>query len=447
MLKVSVPLLVISKTQAFEVRFTSRTARSLIASSHAPFVPRAFLADDGLHLEASPSSASLFVNDVPTHTSKRLKPGDEVRFGNIRVLVLPALRVDSVGPRLAAFDVFESRLHDEVIGATPASAVALALVRLPSQNAAARDTAIARIDAQLKAARVTSVWGEFSSDCLAILLRQSTASTLRDLLARLDASTRTVVSAALAPLDATRAPQLLSLAIDGLFGELPAAVEPIALGPLWIRLKDVLERVPPESAVALIGPPGSGRRALARASLAGPLTFVDADLPSNSEAQARGRVVFLSSKALPHVPFNLSLPSLSRRPADVVPLAEAFVAQARLALKKQRLRLSPELHLALENHGWPGEIVELKNVIFRAALVATREDIGFDALPLRFQPETSAAPLASALESTERAVLLQTLARTRWNVTAAAKRLGIPRRTVVYRMAKLQLRRPGRSQM
>jgi transcriptional regulator with GAF, ATPase, and Fis domain len=40
--------------------------------------------------------------------------------------------------------------------------------------------------------------------------------------------------------------------------------------------------------------------------------------------------------------------------------------------------------------------------------------------------------------------LLEALARTRWNVTAAAQRLGLPRRTVVYRMARLGLRRPTR---
>jgi transcriptional regulator of acetoin/glycerol metabolism len=37
-----------------------------------------------------------------------------------------------------------------------------------------------------------------------------------------------------------------------------------------------------------------------------------------------------------------------------------------------------------------------------------------------------------------------TLSRTRWNVTAAATRLGIPRRTIVHRMAKLGLKRPAR---
>jgi len=55
-----------------------------------------------------------------------------------------------------------------------------------------------------------------------------------------------------------------------------------------------------------------------------------------------------------------------------------------------------------------------------------------------------AVDLRSSLKVTERNALLKALAGTRWNVTEAAKRLGLPRRTVVYRMSRLGLRRPGR---
>lgn len=56
----------------------------------------------------------------------------------------------------------------------------------------------------------------------------------------------------------------------------------------------------------------------------------------------------------------------------------------------------------------------------------------------------TAESCASALKDTERSLLLETLARTRWNVTQAASRPGLPRRTVIYRMSKLGLRRPAR---
>jgi len=55
-------------------------------------------------------------------------------------------------------------------------------------------------------------------------------------------------------------------------------------------------------------------------------------------------------------------------------------------------------------------------------------------------------PLPGARESAEKRLLLEALARTRWNVSAAAVRLGVPRRTLVYRMAKLKMRRPAKAQ-
>ncbi len=79
---------------------------------------------------------------------------------------------------------------------------------------------------------------------------------------------------------------------------------------------------------------------------------------------------------------------------------------------------------------WPGNVRELVNVLAFAARATARDDSG--------------EQFKGAMAAAEREVLLEALARTRWNVTAAAARLGMPRRTVVYRMARLGLRRPAR---
>jgi transcriptional regulator of acetoin/glycerol metabolism len=86
----------------------------------------------------------------------------------------------------------------------------------------------------------------------------------------------------------------------------------------------------------------------------------------------------------------------------------------------------------------------LANVLARAARAAVRDEIGRDALPARMSTEAPAEDFRGAMESAEREVLLETLARTRWNVSAAALRLGMPRRTIVHRMSKLGLKRPAR---
>ena len=67
-----------------------------------------------------------------------------------------------------------------------------------------------------------------------------------------------------------------------------------------------------------------------------------------------------------------------------------------------------------------------------------------DSLPSALSAVGPVENLRGAMESAERELLLEALSRTRWNVTAAAGRLGMARRTVVYRMRKLGLKRPAR---
>jgi DNA-binding NtrC family response regulator/ABC-type nitrate/sulfonate/bicarbonate transport system substrate-binding protein len=78
---------------------------------------------------------------------------------------------------------------------------------------------------------------------------------------------------------------------------------------------------------------------------------------------------------------TLALRPLRERPADVVPLAEHFLAQYAERLEVGRVRLAPDAIDGLLGHAWPGNIRELENVIHRALLVCrdqrvTRADLG-----------------------------------------------------------------------
>jgi len=73
-----------------------------------------------------------------------------------------------------------------------------------------------------------------------------------------------------------------------------------------------------------------------------------------------------------------------------------------------------------------------------------RDEVGRDSLPAPIAAAAKAESLKGAMQAAERDILLEALGRTRWNVSAAASRLGMPRRTVVYRLARLGLRRPAR---
>jgi two-component system response regulator PilR (NtrC family) len=96
---------------------------------------------------------------------------------------------------------------------------------------------------------------------------------------------------------------------------------------------------------------------------------------------------------------------------------------------------------------FPGNIRELENVLERATALSGGAEIGPDDLMLRpvaaeeggVRPADGAlgAPLPEYLDRVEREAILEALARTQFNRTAAAKLLGITFRTLRYRMQRL----------
>ncbi len=148
-------------------------------------------------------------------------------------------------------------------------------------------------------------------------------------------------------------------------------------------------------------------------------------------------------------PWNrIYLPDLWSRPSDVLPLAEHFLTQLAARSRGVGRTLAAKTREVLLRHGWPGNVRELKNAIELAALCAGAPEIQPEDLPPSVLQTALASPagedLRAQLKQTERIMLEHTLAATKWNVTEAAKRLGLPRRTVVYRMARLGMKRPPR---
>lgn len=152
-------------------------------------------------------------------------------------------------------------------------------------------------------------------------------------------------------------------------------------------------------------------------------------------------------KALSEEAGVLWIPPLRDRPLDVDPLIDWCVLRARRALGRAELALAAEVREALRTYAWPGNVAELEATVLRACLVAASDRVGMSDLPSRLQGLRNAdvAPLREAMAEQERAALLEALAQTGWNVTRAAELLALPRRTVVWRMARLNLRRPRES--
>ena len=123
--------------------------------------------------------------------------------------------------------------------------------------------------------------------------------------------------------------------------------------------------------------------------------------------------------------FEIHLPPLAERSADIVPLAEHFLAG--------RAPLGEAARDALLAHAWPGNVRELKNAIERAALLAQGAPITPAQLGL------PAAGSARSLDEPSRDAVVAALAAANGMVSRAALALGLSRQALYRRMERYGL--------
>ncbi|MGY6253263.1 sigma-54-dependent transcriptional regulator [Paraburkholderia caledonica] len=144
----------------------------------------------------------------------------------------------------------------------------------------------------------------------------------------------------------------------------------------------------------------------------------------------------------------IALPPLRERLADILPLAEHFLAEVAKA-RSRELRLSlPAQHL-LVGYAWPGNVRELRNAVERAGALApgamiTAEDLGFlNGKPDLGEPLVGTGllemTLPDAVETLERALISHALTLASNNRADAARRLGISRQTLYAKLAALKI--------
>ena len=153
--------------------------------------------------------------------------------------------------------------------------------------------------------------------------------------------------------------------------------------------------------------------------------------------------------------FQLTLPPLRSRGADILSLARHFIAVHAGRYGKRPPALTPEAEALLLAHSWPGNVRELRNVLEQAVLLAVGPQIEASQLSLStgvvaeaVPPKEFSSPPAHAdvspagpqtLEDMERHALLDALRQTGWNVSRAARLLGVSRDTLRYRIDKFGL--------
>jgi two-component system response regulator AtoC len=144
---------------------------------------------------------------------------------------------------------------------------------------------------------------------------------------------------------------------------------------------------------------------------------------------------------------QMPLPALRERDGDILLLAHAFLATHGARYRKPHLVFSPAAEDRLQAWHWPGNVRELRNMLEQVVLMAQDDTIGADELPFPGQAvvREAAATVMDArqplnLEGMERQFLTEALARAEWNVTHAARMLGLSRDTLRYRMEKYNIR-------
>jgi two-component system, NtrC family, response regulator HydG len=166
--------------------------------------------------------------------------------------------------------------------------------------------------------------------------------------------------------------------------------------------------------------------------------------------------------------FNIDIPPLRQRPADVMLFANHFLQQTNQELRKNIKRFSAEVESIFKNYVWYGNLRELKNVIKRATLLSDGEEIEASSLPFEIsnfhkylfdkQPEPADTKYVPATQieiayspdnlsetslmgpsiDAEYEMILKALKKVNFNKSKAAKLLNIDRKTLYNKMKQYQ---------
>jgi two-component system response regulator AtoC len=139
----------------------------------------------------------------------------------------------------------------------------------------------------------------------------------------------------------------------------------------------------------------------------------------------------------------LTLPPLTERRGDILPLAGHFIDHFNRKFNKAIRGFTPEAEALLLGHPWPGNVRELRNAVERAMIFEDAALISADHLPIRPAAALPApgAPLSGeplTLSDAERLLVARAMDQTKGNVSQAAKVLGVSRDTLRYKLKKMK---------
>jgi two-component system nitrogen regulation response regulator NtrX len=140
----------------------------------------------------------------------------------------------------------------------------------------------------------------------------------------------------------------------------------------------------------------------------------------------------------------IRVPALRERPHDIRLLAAYFLEEFCGRNNFRSKTLDDSVFPLLESYGWPGNARELRNVIERMAILTPGERLTRDSIPVEIRVQREPGPkstIQEARESAEREHILRALEESNWNVSGAARALGMERTNLHKRIRALGLTR------
>jgi two-component system nitrogen regulation response regulator NtrX len=140
----------------------------------------------------------------------------------------------------------------------------------------------------------------------------------------------------------------------------------------------------------------------------------------------------------------IRVPALRERPQDIRPMAEYFLEDFCVRNGFRKRAFDAEVWDAFQEYKWPGNARELRNAVERMAILSPGDTLTTAAIPLELKLQRESGGRSSvqeARESAERDHVLRALEDSGWNVSGAARALGMERTNLHKRIRALGLAR------
>lgn len=137
--------------------------------------------------------------------------------------------------------------------------------------------------------------------------------------------------------------------------------------------------------------------------------------------------------------FRIDLPSLHDRAEDIPLIASYIIEKNRTRFNIPKLKLSPRAEKMLEFYSWPGNIRELENILNRATITCVNETIEPEDLELSTSSFTQIS-FKEAREMFEKDFITHALKKAEYNISEAAKDIGLSRPTFYDLLKKYDIK-------